>query len=113
MMHFLFICSLFFANLAFCFGQNSTLDTSVEKEIKLDAEWACGTDALTKLFAESTVENHCPEKKNAINNCCVAHDKCYDAHAGRKNCDDKFCDCLDVHINFNLIKNIKQKIIII
>uniref|UniRef100_A0A914HUJ0 Phospholipase A(2) n=1 Tax=Globodera rostochiensis TaxID=31243 RepID=A0A914HUJ0_GLORO len=94
-MHFLFICSLFFANLAFCFGQNSTLDTIVEEEIKLDAEWACGTDIFSKLLAESTVEKDCPEKKNAINNCCVTHDKCYDALAGRESCDDKFCACVD------------------
>jgi len=29
-----------------------------------------------------------------INNCCYAHDTCYDQQAGRHNCDNTFCNCL-------------------
>lgn len=29
-----------------------------------------------------------------INNCCFAHDNCYDQQAGRHECDETFCNCL-------------------
>ena len=29
-----------------------------------------------------------------FDSCCVAHDKCYDAQAGKSKCDNIFCKCL-------------------
>lgn len=29
-----------------------------------------------------------------VNNCCFAHDNCYDEQLGREYCDKTFCNCL-------------------
>ncbi|KHJ81805.1 hypothetical protein OESDEN_18507, partial [Oesophagostomum dentatum] len=58
-------------------------------------DWECGTDAFTKYMSENQIELDCPKIKKTVNQCCVAHDKCYDDQLGRKHCDDTFCGCLD------------------
>uniref|UniRef100_A0A183BIS1 Polynucleotide adenylyltransferase n=1 Tax=Globodera pallida TaxID=36090 RepID=A0A183BIS1_GLOPA len=50
-------------------------------------------------MSENAVTRDCPSRKNAFNNCCVAHDKCYTAQAGQSNCDNKFCNCLEEAAN--------------
>ncbi|CAJ0570278.1 unnamed protein product, partial [Mesorhabditis spiculigera] len=59
-----------------------------------DSNWQCGTDFITKAMSEGQVETDCPTLKVPINNCCLAHDNCYDQQLGRKYCDDIFCRCL-------------------
>ncbi|KAJ1373530.1 hypothetical protein KIN20_035946 [Parelaphostrongylus tenuis] len=59
-------------------------------------EWQCGTDDVTKFLTESQIEFDCPNLKKRINKCCVEHDDCYSEQAGRKYCDDEFCQCLTV-----------------
>ncbi|CAJ0573014.1 unnamed protein product, partial [Mesorhabditis spiculigera] len=59
-----------------------------------DSNWQCGTDFITKAMSEGQVETDCPTLKVPINNCCLAHDNCYDQQLGRKYCDDIFCHCL-------------------
>lgn len=65
------------------------------EELDVDAEWACGTDEISKFLAEEQIDRDCPEKKIRINNCCTKHDECYAEQMGQKNCDDIFCHCLD------------------
>ncbi|VDD94913.1 unnamed protein product [Enterobius vermicularis] len=64
-------------------------------------KWQCGTDDLSKIMSEASVEQTCPHLKAPINNCCVAHDDCYDKQLGQHFCDDKFCKCLDVTTKHN------------
>ncbi|KAM3720850.1 Phospholipase A2-like protein [Dirofilaria immitis] len=66
-------------------------------------EWECGVDYLTKLISESKIQSNCPQLKTPINQCCIAHDTCYDEQHGRKFCDDTFCNCLNVATRFSRI----------
>ncbi|GMT02407.1 hypothetical protein PENTCL1PPCAC_24581, partial [Pristionchus entomophagus] len=59
-----------------------------------DPTWECGTDEDTKRVAEAEIVTHCPKQKKPVNNCCIAHDKCYDDQLGQAHCDNTFCDCL-------------------
>uniref|UniRef100_A0A7E4VPT1 Phospholipase A2 n=1 Tax=Panagrellus redivivus TaxID=6233 RepID=A0A7E4VPT1_PANRE len=68
--------------------------TTEDSDAELDHPWSCGTDLFTMSIAEGTIEHDCPDLKNDVNNCCVAHDDCYDDQLGRDFCDDTFCNCL-------------------
>ncbi|GMT30318.1 hypothetical protein PFISCL1PPCAC_21615, partial [Pristionchus fissidentatus] len=59
-----------------------------------DPTWECGTDQDSKRVAEAEILTHCPKQKKPVNNCCVAHDKCYDDQLGQEHCDNIFCECL-------------------
>uniref|UniRef100_A0AC35THL4 Phospholipase A(2) n=1 Tax=Rhabditophanes sp. KR3021 TaxID=114890 RepID=A0AC35THL4_9BILA len=60
-----------------------------------EQEWECGSDGLSKIFSEASIDGDCPELKWQVNGCCVKHDKCYDDQLGQIKCDDTFCQCLD------------------
>lgn len=44
-----------------------------------------------------------------VNGCCIKHDKCYEDQEGQKNCDDRFCGCLDVS-SFQTLNQIVNQI---
>uniref|UniRef100_A0AC35G336 Phospholipase A2 n=1 Tax=Panagrolaimus sp. PS1159 TaxID=55785 RepID=A0AC35G336_9BILA len=92
-----------------------------ESEQILDHQWSCGTDAFSLLISEGTIDKDCPESKNQVNNCCFAHDNCYDDQLGRDYCDDTFCNCLqtatennklchedDAHVFCNLVRQLGE-----
>ncbi|KAL7070919.1 hypothetical protein ACQ4LE_010147 [Meloidogyne hapla] len=60
-------------------------------ETKKENDWACGSKGNEWLAKRVT----CSAKKCQINNCCIAHDNCYNDQSGKKKCDDNFCGCLE------------------
>ncbi|KHN87560.1 Phospholipase A2-like protein Y52B11A.8 [Toxocara canis] len=74
-------------------GKDSDEDSDSDENERIN--WECGTDDFTKIISESTIDRDCPELKVVINDCCLAHDDCYDKQLGRANCDETFCSCLD------------------
>ncbi|MFH4978398.1 hypothetical protein AB6A40_005107 [Gnathostoma spinigerum] len=64
------------------------------QEKDYDDDWYCGTDPVSKSISQHSIEQSCPELKDAVNNCCFNHDNCYDEQLGRSFCDQTFCSCL-------------------
>uniref|UniRef100_A0A1I7YEV5 Phospholipase A2 n=1 Tax=Steinernema glaseri TaxID=37863 RepID=A0A1I7YEV5_9BILA len=58
------------------------------------SEYKCGTDQITTLIAYRSAKATCRAHLDSINQCCGAHDQCYNDQAGRKYCDSTFCSCL-------------------
>uniref|UniRef100_A0A914HWU5 polynucleotide adenylyltransferase n=1 Tax=Globodera rostochiensis TaxID=31243 RepID=A0A914HWU5_GLORO len=83
--------------VAICDDPSPNGTTTPAFGIKMD--WSCGSDRFNMFMSENAVTRDCPSRKNAINNCCVAHDKCYSAQAGQSNCDNTFCNCLEEAAN--------------
>jgi len=62
-------------------------------------DWQCGIEEKTRRTAFDTLEEDCPDLMNPLNHCCLVHDECYGAQAGREHCDDTFCKCTAVVMN--------------
>uniref|UniRef100_A0A0N5ANH4 Uncharacterized protein n=1 Tax=Syphacia muris TaxID=451379 RepID=A0A0N5ANH4_9BILA len=86
-------------------------DDMVEDDEDDGIDWQCGTDDLSKMMSEASVEQTCPHLKASINNCCLAHDSCYDQQLGQRYCDDNFCRCLDVVTKYNKTCNQGESVI--
>lgn len=70
--------------------------------INAQANFKCGRNDVESFFASLSVTLNCQPKLAQFNNCCVAHDKCYDNQLGRTKCDNVFCNCLAVAAADNL-----------
>uniref|UniRef100_A0A7E4VC37 Phospholipase A2 domain-containing protein n=1 Tax=Panagrellus redivivus TaxID=6233 RepID=A0A7E4VC37_PANRE len=55
----------------------------------------CGRNDVENMFASLSVTLNCQPKLAHFNNCCLAHDTCYDNQLGQNNCDNAFCACLN------------------
>ncbi|KAI1711886.1 phospholipase A2-like protein Y52B11A.8 [Ditylenchus destructor] len=58
------------------------------------SDWVCGSGDIMEGFSEKVTDLVCPDKKEAANECCQAHDNCYMDQKGRLKCDNDFCECL-------------------
>ncbi|KAI1727509.1 phospholipase A2-like protein Y52B11A.8 [Ditylenchus destructor] len=64
----------------------------------VSSDWACGSGDIMEGFAEKVTDLVCPDKKEAANECCKAHDNCYMDQKGRLKCDNDFCECLQLTV---------------
>uniref|UniRef100_A0A914YL30 Uncharacterized protein n=1 Tax=Panagrolaimus superbus TaxID=310955 RepID=A0A914YL30_9BILA len=60
------------------------------------AKFECGRNEAENAFAALSVTLNCQPRLAHFNNCCIAHDKCYDNQLGRIECDNAFCNCLQM-----------------
>ncbi|KAI6176010.1 Protein F35C11.5 [Aphelenchoides bicaudatus] len=63
--------------------------------IKFKGDWQCGTAAISRGITRNLIENDCPHLLDAVNGCCIVHDRCYDEQLGQNLCDTGFCKCLN------------------
>ncbi|KAK0408510.1 hypothetical protein QR680_004002 [Steinernema hermaphroditum] len=68
------------------------IPTSVES-VSISA-FQCGANEISTSLAYDMVSSDCPTLLYQINDCCRAHDLCYDEQRGRDFCDGVFCECL-------------------
>uniref|UniRef100_A0A915BU92 Proteasome subunit beta n=2 Tax=Parascaris univalens TaxID=6257 RepID=A0A915BU92_PARUN len=59
-------------------------------------QWQCGTDNKTREMAYNSAEEDCPDVMDMFNECCIVHDTCYADQLGKGNCDDQFCECMNI-----------------
>ncbi|KJH47998.1 hypothetical protein DICVIV_05890 [Dictyocaulus viviparus] len=58
--------------------------------------WQCGNEQISTHISERMIDFSCPHMKDAINQCCIEHDRCYRKQKGKNYCDDTFCNCLNI-----------------
>ncbi|VDN55983.1 unnamed protein product [Dracunculus medinensis] len=59
-------------------------------------KWYCGSDDETRRHSYKTIAEECPDVLDQFNECCWVHDQCYADQLGKINCDNHFCQCLDI-----------------
>uniref|UniRef100_A0AC35GM24 Uncharacterized protein n=1 Tax=Panagrolaimus sp. PS1159 TaxID=55785 RepID=A0AC35GM24_9BILA len=59
-------------------------------------KFECGRNEAENAFAALSVTLNCQPRLAHFNNCCIAHDQCYDNQLGRAECDNAFCNCLQM-----------------
>ncbi|KAK0408478.1 hypothetical protein QR680_003984 [Steinernema hermaphroditum] len=80
--------------ILFAISAAALLTTSVQSVSV--SEFTCGVDKLTTFAAYKMVSRTCRAAQlHPVNECCRAHDRCYDQQMGQGYCDKTFCDCLN------------------
>uniref|UniRef100_A0A915E2G3 Phospholipase A2 n=1 Tax=Ditylenchus dipsaci TaxID=166011 RepID=A0A915E2G3_9BILA len=74
------LCTIFFSHLS--------------QVLSEEKAWTCGSGGLSEKFSEFLTSAICADRKEASNECCRAHDLCYENQEGQEKCDDLFCNCL-------------------
>ncbi|KAE9550291.1 hypothetical protein FO519_006481 [Halicephalobus sp. NKZ332] len=57
--------------------------------------FTCGSNRFENWLAKLAITLDCGSRLSRFNSCCMAHDRCYDAQAGKAICDNIFCGCVD------------------